>query len=92
MTASQFAEWYAFYQIEPFGEERADLRSGIISATLANVYRSEGKPYLPLDFMPFRKRETPENRAENNTAQIKAMLLNASLQAKEINIQRKQDG
>lgn len=42
----------AYYSLEPFGEERADLRAGIISSTIANVNRGKHKPFKPTDFMP----------------------------------------
>jgi hypothetical protein len=45
----------AYYEMEPFGEERADLRSGIVASTVANAHRDakrRRKPFRPLDFMP----------------------------------------
>lgn len=45
----------AYYELEPFGEERADLRSGIVASTVANAHRDpkrRRKPFRPLDFMP----------------------------------------
>ena len=44
----------AYAAIEPFGEERADLRAGIISATIANCHsRKKGAPAFKVDqFMP----------------------------------------
>lgn len=46
-------EWIAYYQLEPFGEERADMRAAIIASTIANVNRSKGqKAYKVEDFMP----------------------------------------
>jgi hypothetical protein len=41
----------AYEQIEPWGEERADLRSGIVAATMANLWGSKHKRYKPSDFM-----------------------------------------
>lgn len=44
----------AYYQLEPFGVERDDLRSGIIAATIANSNRDpkkQKKPFTPEDFM-----------------------------------------
>ena len=38
--------------MDPFGDERADLRAGIVAATVANVNRAKGKPLSPSDFMP----------------------------------------
>jgi len=43
----------AYYSLEPWGERRADLRSGIVASTIANVNRPKGgKAYKPQDFMP----------------------------------------
>lgn len=58
ITWEQLVEWFHFYQLEPFGEERADLRNGIACALLANVNRDpkKGKPYAPVDFMPFAEK------------------------------------
>lgn len=54
LTARQLAEWEAYQQMEPFGEDRADMRAGIIASTIANVYLKKGaKPLSALDFMPF---------------------------------------
>jgi hypothetical protein len=47
-------DWIEYHRIEPFGEERADLRAGIIAATVANcLARGKGKPaFRPDAFMP----------------------------------------
>lgn len=47
-------DWIAYNALEPIGEERADLRAGIIAATTANcLARRKGKPaYRAADFMP----------------------------------------
>jgi hypothetical protein len=50
----------AYASLEPFGEERADVRAGIIAAVIANANRDRKKrpdPFTPADFMPFVKRE-----------------------------------
>lgn len=53
MTAAEFMEWCAYYTIEPWGEERADLRAAIVAATVANGNRGKKqKPYKVEDFMP----------------------------------------
>lgn len=44
-----------YYELEPFGEERADLRAGIVASTVANVNRDakkQKKPFAAQDFMP----------------------------------------
>lgn len=76
MSSALFAEWLAYYQVEPFGEERADLRAGIVASTIANVNRSSksAKRFAPQDFMP---KFTPDDEAERTRrllAQARAAL------------------
>ncbi|MGH2437501.1 MAG: phage tail assembly protein T [bacterium] len=53
ITGNEFAEWIAYMELEPFGEERGDLRSAIIACTVANANRRKGaRPFRPEDFMP----------------------------------------
>lgn len=63
-------EWQEFFAEQPFGDERADLRAGIIAAVIANVNRDPDRkklPFTPLDFMPYAKqeqRQTAEQQKE----------------------------
>jgi hypothetical protein len=53
LDSKQISEWMAFYQVEPFGEERADLRSAIIACVTANAWRGKNqKPFEVSDFLP----------------------------------------
>lgn len=53
MSSRQLTEWMIFYQLEPWGEKRADLRAGIVAATVANVHRGKKDKALKAeDFMP----------------------------------------
>jgi len=53
ISSRELTEWRAYYGLEPFGEDRADLRAGIVASTMANVFRKSGaKPYKAQDFMP----------------------------------------
>jgi hypothetical protein len=78
LSSSQLAEWLAYFQLEPFGEERDDLRMGIVASTIANVNRSpkRKKPYEPRDFMPQfdEDEDDPEEAALRLMAQMKAAL------------------
>lgn len=47
-----FQQWMAYAQLEPFGEERADLRAGIVAAAASNAGGVRGAPAKPRDFMP----------------------------------------
>lgn len=77
MDSRELSEWIAYDQLCPFGEERADLRMGILASTIANVNKSrKRKAYRPQDFMPkFRPESGPKSWQE-----IKAVceLLNAA--------------
>ncbi|WJF92002.1 hypothetical protein QS306_14635 [Paraburkholderia bonniea] len=50
----EFADWMAYYSIEPWGERIADVRMGVMASTMANVYRDpQSAPLRPADFIPW---------------------------------------
>ena len=54
ISGNDLIEWMAYAKLEPFGEERADLRMGILAALIANVNRDSEKTdeFTPQQFMP----------------------------------------
>ena len=53
IDSAEFSEWMAYYRMDPRGEERADLRAGIVAATVANAARGrKSRTFKPKDFMP----------------------------------------
>lgn len=68
LSARQLREWMDYYQLEPFGEWREELRHGQRQALLANINRDPEKrkePFDEHDFMNFVPHEqerqlTPE--------------------------------
>lgn len=75
ITSKQFAEWMAYSRLEPWGEERDDLRMGIVASTVANVNRGKNqKAFKPTDFMPSFEPETEEQAAERMIAKARAAL------------------
>lgn len=54
MPYAIWLQWRLLGSLEPFGEARADLRTGIVAATMANIWgRKRGqRAYSPRDFMP----------------------------------------
>lgn len=61
----------AYYRINPFGDERADLHAGIVASTIANANRDKkSKSFKPSDFMPqFGANETkPKQSVEEQKA------------------------
>lgn len=66
MPAQEVAIWEAAHAAEPWGEVRADMASGIVAATIANVNRGKDTPaFTPSDFMPFHERQQPEGAAHD---------------------------
>lgn len=62
MSSRELTEWMAYAQIEPFGEERGDIRQAITSSLIANANRDpkkQSKAYEPEDFMPFSEKPDP---------------------------------
>lgn len=67
MSALEFSEWLAYYQLEPFGDERADLRMAILASLIANANRDKKKrkkAFDPKDFIPQfgKEAQTPEQQ------------------------------
>lgn len=63
MESDEFFLWLAEYQRRPWGEERADLRAGIVASTVANFSgRSlkDNHEKSAFDFMPYYESEPEE--------------------------------
>lgn len=56
LTAEQFAEWFAFHGLEPWGFQVENLRMGVIASTTANVSGRLRRQVSPADFMPQERR------------------------------------
>lgn len=55
IDSRELTEWQVYANLEPFGEERADLRMATLAALLAEINRDRTrnkKPFTPEDFMP----------------------------------------
>lgn len=50
----------AYSRLEPFGEERADLRSALVAQTVANSLRGHKEPYKLADFLLSFGEERPD--------------------------------
>ena len=71
MTSAELTEWQAYYALEPFGEWRADLRSGMAAASLFNLWRGENPPRKPSDFMlSFEPPEPPRIQSQEEQRKI----------------------
>lgn len=74
----QLKLWMEYAELEPFGEERADLRAGIVASMIANVNRDprKGKPFQPSDFMPkFGRAKQVKMMDQSDWNDFKAMMI-----------------
>ena len=71
VTSKEFSRWAIYYQKEPFGEWRADLRSANIANILANAYSAKGHSSKIEDHMFFDKKSSKAQTPE----QMKNMLM-----------------
>ena len=89
-------EWVQYASQEPFGELRADLRIGTLSALFANAWlREKGRaPFEPRDFMPLLdddpapSREAPITNKASDPDSMLALIkvVNAEHGGKEVNL------
>lgn len=55
LRPSELGMWQAMYVVDPWGEERGDLRAGIVASSIANwagKTMRKGETVAPLDYMP----------------------------------------
>jgi len=77
MSSRELAEWQAYAQLDPFGNERGDLQAGIVASMIANVYRDrkkQRKPFAPADFLPVFERKRKRRQTWQQQLQIVEML------------------
>lgn len=84
MPASALCEYIAMYQIEPFGEDRDDLRTGYAAAVSYNLNRQRGqKAMKPSDFLPeFKPRKRQTSQEHEHIFKMFAAAHNASIERK----------
>ena len=65
LSYRELTEWIAYYEIEPWGEERADLRMGIETSSLVRLWADpkKAKAITPTMFMPYY--EPPPKRQKS---------------------------
>ena len=72
--ARELMEIEAEYKLEPWGESRTDLNTGILASLVANLMRGKhGKQFKPKDFMPqFEPQEKKTSGVSGFLSWIKA--------------------
>lgn len=76
MPASEFVEWMAYEQLEPFGDRRGDFQAGMICAATYNQHRTKpaDRVFNPTDFIP-QWDPSPERPPQTIDEQLEMMLL-----------------
>lgn len=78
MRPSELGTWAAMYEIDPWTEERADLRAGIVASTIANATRVRWTENVtPVDFMPYAK----SPKQQSITQRLKSFLKSRNTKA-----------
>ncbi len=79
MSITLFREWRAYFDLEPFGEERADYRAASIVQMLYNINRRRGTPAKPVrDFvLEFGETAVPKRKTWQEMKAIGAMIASA---------------
>jgi len=72
MDSVEFGYWIAYSNVDPFGEEIADLRAGTVASTIANCHRVKGAAFKPSDFM-VRRGEKSEPRKQTTKQMMQVM-------------------
>lgn len=67
MSSHEFSEWMAFLRLQPFGEQRKDLRMATLAAVITNVMTrtKDSDPVAEVkDFMPDFEKALDEHQAQ----------------------------
>lgn len=67
MSSRELSEWMAYYELEPFGDERADLRQAMTTSAVHNSIQAQTKHpkwTKPEDFMPFSEKAQPKTETD----------------------------
>jgi hypothetical protein len=67
ISSRELSEWAAYFELEPFGEERADVRAALVAATVANTARDPKKrrrAFQVQEFMPRFERKPKQTWEE----------------------------
>lgn len=79
MTSAEFAEWLAYYSLEPFGADRQDIGHAITACAIVNVHGGNAKVS---DFLPEFRPPAPETpEALEAKFRVFAARHNAALEA-----------
>jgi hypothetical protein len=65
MSSHEFAEWQAYYRLDPFGLDRGDYHAAMICWTIYNRLRGSAPPAELSEFLPeWRPSVEPSGRVD----------------------------
>lgn len=74
ISPREFQKWKIYYEVEPFGEQRADLRAAMIICWLSNTLGNLKKDIQVSDVLPFIAEslitESPEDARDRRGAAL----------------------
>ena len=77
LTSKQFLEWKTYNDIEPFGEERQDIRFALLASVIAGsagAKTTDGKPYTADSFLQSLNFDKPAKIVTQPVEQMEYML------------------
>ena len=76
VSAAEFAEYLAYFSVEPWPGERADINTGILASLLANIHKGSKQKYFEIsDFRTdYWKQSTVAPETELSPEMIKAQM------------------
>jgi hypothetical protein len=79
MSSREFSEWQAYFRLEPFGEDRADIRAALVASVVANVNRNPKKRPKAFAVKDFLLKFDQEQREQGWEQQLSLVeMLNAA--------------
>jgi len=77
ISSAEFVEYLAYFQVEPWPEERADINTAIIASILANTVRdskTRPKPFTIQDFIIQYWKNTAREATQQSVERMKATM------------------
>jgi hypothetical protein len=72
LDAAELVQWFAYYDIDPWTENRDDWRMGMMASVFANVMT--GSKHMPQDFTPvFKAAETVTEEVDQDLLKLQGM-------------------
>lgn len=64
MSAREIVEWYAYYQLNPFGPERDNYHAAMIAHIMANQNRRKNAAEIPLSRFMYEDQDTAQRKRD----------------------------